>query len=118
MDFLAEIFEIREEMVQRQSRSKRANLLVPVARIERMLRQHRCAERIGGEAPVYLAAAVEYLIMDILNSADTEVRRSKAKTITTRHLNLAIRQNSSWNTIMQKGIVRGGGVLPADRRHN
>jgi len=43
------------------SRSQRAGLQFPVGRISRFLRKGRYAGRVGGGAPVYLAAVLEYL---------------------------------------------------------
>ncbi|PNX61844.1 histone H2A, partial [Trifolium pratense] len=43
------------------SRSTRAGLRFPVGRICRYLKKGRYAQRIGTDAPVYLAAVLEYL---------------------------------------------------------
>ncbi len=54
------------------SRSVRAGLQFPVGRISRFLRKGRYAARVGGGAPVYLAAVLEYLsaeILEVLNTA-------------------------------------------------
>ncbi len=48
------------------SRSVRAGLQFPVGRISRFLRKGRYAARVGGGAPVYLAAVLEYLSAEIL----------------------------------------------------
>lgn len=43
------------------SKSKRAELQFPVGRIGRLLKKGRYSKRVGGAAPVYLAAVLEYL---------------------------------------------------------
>ncbi len=43
------------------SRSTKAGLQFPVGRISRFLRKGRYAARVGGGAPVYAAAVLEYL---------------------------------------------------------
>lgn len=43
------------------SRSKKADLQFPVARIARYLKRGRYSARVGAAAPVYLAAVLEYL---------------------------------------------------------
>ena len=48
------------------SRSARAGLQFPVGRVARFLRKGRYAARVGGGAPVYLAAVLEYLSAEIL----------------------------------------------------
>ncbi|XP_037806185.1 histone H2A-beta, sperm-like [Lucilia sericata] len=53
----------------RKSRSKKANLKFPVARIHRYLRKGRYAERIGETAPVFLCAVLEYLTSEVIELA-------------------------------------------------
>ncbi|KAI3863867.1 hypothetical protein MKW98_031459, partial [Papaver atlanticum] len=43
------------------TRSSKAGLQFPVGRIARFLKAGKYAERVGGGAPVYLAAVLEYL---------------------------------------------------------
>ena len=44
-----------------KTRSSRAGLQFPVGRVHRLLRRGNYGERVGGGAPVYLAAVIEYL---------------------------------------------------------
>jgi len=46
-----------------------AGLQFPVGRLSRFLRKGRYAARVGGGAPVYLAAVLEYLAAEILELA-------------------------------------------------
>ena len=69
-----------------QSRSARAGLQFPVGRISRKLRRGRYAPRVGGGAPVYLAAVLEYLSAEILELAGNMARDSKRKRISPRHI--------------------------------
>ncbi len=50
----------------KRSRSERAGLQFPVGLISRFLCKGRYAARVGGGAPVYLAAALEYLSAELL----------------------------------------------------
>ncbi len=68
------------------SRSGRAGLVFPVGRIHRLLRKGNFAERIGGGAPVYLAAVMEYLV--------AEVRRGSLWDCTSRAVLLTILNDS------------------------
>jgi hypothetical protein len=52
-----------------KSKSSRAGLQFPVGRIHRLLRKGNYAERVGGGAPVYLAAVLEYLAAEVLELA-------------------------------------------------
>lgn len=48
-------------------KSVKAGLQFPVGRITRYLKKGRYAKRVGGGAPVYLAAVLEYLVAEVSN---------------------------------------------------
>lgn len=50
------------------SRSTKAGLQFPVGRIARYLKAGKYAERVGGGAPVYLSAVLEYLAAEVTTS--------------------------------------------------
>ncbi|KAK3705027.1 hypothetical protein QZH41_003903 [Actinostola sp. cb2023] len=60
-----------------KTRSSRAGLQFPVGRIHRHLRKGNYAKRVGGGAPVYLAAVLEYLSAEILELACNAARDNK-----------------------------------------
>jgi len=60
-----------------QSRSARAGLQFPVGRVSRFLRKGRYGARVGGGAPVYLSAVLEYLAAEILELAGNAARDNK-----------------------------------------
>src|SRR5215210_7261915 len=80
-----------------QTRSVRAGLQFPVGRINRFLRDGRYAPRVGGGAPVYLAAVLEYLAAEILELAGNAARDNGKTRITPRHVQLAIRNDEELN---------------------
>jgi len=47
------------------SKSMKAGLQFPVGRITRFLKKGRYAQRLGGGAPVYMAAVLEYLAAEV-----------------------------------------------------
>ncbi|XP_065884086.1 late histone H2A.2.2-like [Dysidea avara] len=95
-----------------RSRSARAGLQFPVGRIHRQLRSGNYAERIGGAAPVYLGAVMEYLAAEILELAGNAARDNKKMRITPRHLQLAIRNDEELNKLLCNVTIAEGGVMP------
>ena len=96
----------------KKSRSSRAGLQFPVARIHTNLKKANLANRIGNGAAVYLAAVSEYLSAEILELAGNAARDNKRKTISPRHLMLAIRNDEELNRLLAHVTIAQGGVLP------
>ena len=94
------------------TRSARAGLQFPVGRISRFLRNGRYAARVGGGAPVYLAAVMEYLAAEILELAGNAARDNKRARIIPRHIQLAIRNDEELNRLLGDVTIAQGGVLP------
>lgn len=94
------------------SRSDKAGLQFPVGRLHRFLRKGNYAQRIGSGAPVYLAAVLEYLTAEILELAGNAAADNKKKTISPRHLQLAIRNDEELNKLLRDVTIASGGVLP------
>ena len=84
----------------------------PVGRIARFLREGRYAARIGGGAPVYLSAVLEYLAAEILELAGNAARDNKKARIIPRHIQLAIRNDEELNKLLGDVTIANGGVLP------
>ncbi|KAI8815200.1 histone H2A [Cladochytrium replicatum] len=95
-----------------KTRSTRAGLQFPVGRIHRLLRKGNYAARIGGGAPVYVAAVLEYLGAEILELAGNAARDNKKSRIIPRHLQLAIRNDEELNKLLGNVTIAQGGVLP------
>jgi histone H2A len=95
-----------------QSRSSRAGVQFPVGRVSRYLRRGRYAARIGGGAPVYLAAVLEYLAAEILELAGNAASDNNRTRITPRHIQLAVRNDEELNKILNGVTIASGGVLP------
>lgn len=90
----------------------RAGLQFPVGRIHRMLRKGSYADRIGGGAPIYLAAVMEYLAAEVLELAGNAARDNKKTRIIPRHLQLAIRNDEELGKLLSTVTIAQGGVLP------
>ena len=95
-----------------KSRSSRAALQFPVGRVHRYLRKGHYADRIGSGAPVYLAAAFEYLSAEILELAGNAARDNKKHRIIPRYLQLAVRNDEELNKLLSGVTIAQSGVLP------
>ena len=95
-----------------QSRSARAGLQFPVGRVSRFLRKGRYGARVGGGAPVYMSAVLEYLAAEILELAGNAARDNKRTRITPRHIQLAVRNDEELNKLLGGVTIASGGVLP------
>ena len=94
------------------SRSAKAGLQFPVGRIARYMRNMNLAARLGGGAPVYMAAVLEYLAAEILELAGNAARDNKRARIIPRHVQLAIRNDEELNKLLGNVTIASGGVLP------
>lgn len=57
-----------------QSKSSKAGLTFPVARVNRRLIENKTTKRVGAGAPIYLTAVIEYFAAEILESAINQMR--------------------------------------------
>jgi histone H2A len=94
------------------SKSTKAGLTFPVARIGKNLRFMRLAKRYGAGGPVYLTAVIEYMAAEVLELAGNACRDNKKKRVTPRHLVLAIRNDEELNKFLGGVTIASGGVLP------
>ena len=94
------------------TRSAKAGLQFPVGRVARYLKKGGYAKRVGGGAPVYLAAVLEYLCAEILELAGNAARDNKRARIVPRHIQLAVRNDEELNKLLGAVTIASGGVLP------
>ncbi|VVC89368.1 unnamed protein product [Leptidea sinapis] len=78
-----------EEMSGKISKSKRAGIIFPVARIHNNLRGY--APRVSADAAIFLAAVIE---------------------ITTRHIMIAIKTDSELDQLFGRAVIPNAGVVP------
>ena len=95
-----------------QSRSARAQLIMPVGRVASMLKDGKYARRVGKGAPVFLAAVLEYMLSEMIYYAGETALEHKKKRITPRFLNLAIRNDEELSQLLHSATIAGGGVKP------
>ena len=94
------------------SRSTRAGLQFPVARIGRYLRTGGYAKRVSASSPVYLAAVLEYVVAEVLELAGNAAKDNKRVRIVPRHIQLAVRNDDELNQFFGNAVIANGGVLP------
>ena len=96
---------------QPKTGSSRANIVFPVGRTNRYLKQGRYAEQIGAGAGVFMAAVMEYVTSEILELAGNACHEHKKKTIAPRHIQLAVRNDEELNKLMINATITESGVL-------
>lgn len=94
------------------SKSVKAGVSFPVGRIGRFLKKGKYASRVGGGAPVYLAAILEYLTAEIIELAGNAAKDNKKSRIIPRHIQLAVRNDEELNKLFGGVTIAQGGVLP------
>ena len=94
------------------TRSMRAGLQFPVAKVETMLRAKLSGFNMGQATAVYMAAVLEYLTAEILELAGNAARDNKRVRIVPRHIMLAVRNDEELNKLYQKSTIAAAGVIP------
>ena len=96
----------------KMSRSAKAGLTFPVGRLGTMMKKGRFAKRVGGGAPVYMAAVLEYLVAELLELAGNACRDNKKTRIIPRHIQLAVKNDEELNKYLGRATIAAGGVMP------
>uniref|UniRef100_A0A8R1E6B6 Histone H2A n=1 Tax=Caenorhabditis japonica TaxID=281687 RepID=A0A8R1E6B6_CAEJA len=102
-------------MVRKSMKVAEKGLVFPVGRIDRYLRQRLLKIRIGAGAPVFLAAVLEYLAVELLEIAGDSARDNKKIRIAPRHIQLAVRNDEELNKLLAGVTIAQGGVIPRDQ---
>eukprot|EP00754_Rhynchopus_humris_P023560 Rhum_TRINITY_DN14839_c0_g1::Rhum_TRINITY_DN14839_c0_g1_i2::g.121934::m.121934/K11251/H2A; histone H2A len=77
------------------------------------LKRGRFAKRVSRQAAVYLAAAMEFATLELLELATkVAAKKGKAKTIRPRHIALAVRNDAELAKLLGSVTIAAGGVAP------
>jgi len=86
--------------------------IFPAGRVGSYLRRNGYHRRIGGGAPVYLAAVLEYVTAELLDLAVTAAKESKKNRVTPRTIQLAANQDEEIRGLFKNVTLASGGVVP------
>ncbi|GFP86119.1 probable histone h2a.3, partial [Phtheirospermum japonicum] len=81
-----------------------------VGRIAYFLKARKYAERFGAGAPVYLAAVLEYLAVEVLELAVNAARDNKKMRIVPRHIQLSIRNDEELRKLLSDVTIVNDGA--------
>lgn len=98
------------------SRTKRANLTLPVGRVANLLKRGRYAPRQSAGAPVYLTAVLEYLASELLELSAAFATENKRSRIIPRYIQLVISNDADLSAALSDVVISGGGVIPNIQR--
>jgi len=97
------------------SRQDKAGIIFPPSITEKFLREFGFAKiMVTKNAPIYLAAVLEYITQDILQLASYTSKDNKHVRITIRDLELSVRTDPELSVIFERCRISfiGGGVVP------
>ena len=102
-----------KELSKKKSTSKqaKAGLTLPVSRINRAMKESSGAKRIGGSAPVYMTAVLEYVTSEILELAGNHTESAKRKRVTPEDIILSIRSDEELSKLCGSISVYTGDKL-------
>ncbi|UJR22367.1 hypothetical protein I4U23_025429 [Adineta vaga] len=98
----------------RVSRSSRAGIIFPVARMHRYLKSApSTTNRVTKGAAVYLAAVAEYLVAELLELSGNAARDNRRTRIIPRHVLLAVATDEELAKLLRGCVIPQGGVVPS-----
>ena len=76
------------------TRATKAGRTVPPSRVNRAMKLRSGLKRVGGTAPVYMAAVMEYVAAEILEVACNSTANAKRKRVTPEDISIALRSDA------------------------
>ena len=101
---------IRGNTKVRISRSKRAQLIFPVARIEKNMRITLKGVSIGESAAVAVAAVLEYIVAEVLELSGNSCRSDRRKRILPKDVLKSIKHDEELDKLLHNVAIPQGGI--------
>ncbi|XP_043849383.1 histone H2A-beta, sperm-like [Dromiciops gliroides] len=103
---------IKKNSSSKISQSYKAGLRFPIGRIYKYLKTGNYAKRISTEAPIFLAAVLEYLTTELLELSGNVAQANKKIRITPLHIQLALQNDEELQEVLAAVTIPEGGVVP------
>ena len=97
---------------QRKSISKRAEITLPVTRIRNLMKRKQYAPIITKNSAIFLAAATEYCLSELLKSSSQSTKAMNRKIIQPRNVMFALKDDSEFASVFANVIIPYAGVVP------
>ncbi|XP_054713649.1 histone H2A-beta, sperm-like [Uloborus diversus] len=98
--------------MEQMSKSQKAELIMPVARVKAMLKVGKFGNRVSDKAAVFMTATLEYLITEILELSINCARSDGVKRIQPRHVNIALKTDPEYSAIFNHAGIKGSTMIP------
>ncbi len=105
----------RYNATEKGSSAIRAGLIFPPSRFVYMMKSRTCL-RVSKSAGVYLAAVIEYLSAELLESSGNSVITNKRVRITPRDIYLAVKNDEDYNKMFNGTGILFSGTMPHIRK--
>lgn len=93
------------------AKSSRADLIFPVARIVRKVRQGHYAHHVRVDSGVFLAGVLQYLVGEIFDLAGALAAKYRKHRITPRHIMNSCRKDAELSELLKNVTFPQAGVL-------
>lgn len=107
--------QITQDDRKRIRSNEKADLIFPVARLLRQMKDDRLAYKVSAKSAVFIATVLEYMTAELLELAGENAanEKYKKKMIKPRHIHLAVSQDEELKEYIGKNvIIPTGGVIP------
>jgi len=102
------VMVVKSEKKKAQSKSKRAGLEFSVSRVNRNMRDAAGKLRVAAGGPIYLTAVIEYICVELLETAGKVTLSRKRKRIRGDDVSHAVRADLELNQLLSGAVLFAG----------